>query len=128
MKPDSMLVEPDHVSTARQEVASAGVIESLRMVGEAEPALALFIQESLATAAGKLALSGAPTEVVHGSHEESLAIILTCIQAMRRGHFDLWKDSLTGTRLAQFDPQLAAKPNRRRTRKPKGDAAGQGPA
>ena len=68
----------------------------------------------LVSVAGRLSLSGAPTEVVQGSHEDVLEVVLTCIQAMRRGHYALWKDTVTGTRLAQLDPSLQPKPRRRK--------------
>ena len=66
MKPDSMIVETDYLVDARQEVAHSGVGEALNAVGELEPAMAAFIHESLATIAGKLVLTGAPTQVVQG--------------------------------------------------------------
>ena len=112
MKPDSMLVEPEHIVNARQEVAGKGSGQSLNEFAQAEPALASFIYEGLAVVAGKLSLSGAPTELVQGSHEDVLAVVLTCVQAMRRGHYALWKDSVTGTRLAQLDPSFQPKPRR----------------
>jgi hypothetical protein len=119
MKPDSMLVEPAHIISARQAVAAKGGAEALGEFGQAEPALASFIGESLAAVAGKLSLSGAPTEVVQGSHEEVLGVLLTCVQALRLGHYELWKDTSTGTRLAQLDPTLRPKPRQRR-KKPQG--------
>jgi hypothetical protein len=103
MKPDGMLVEPEHIISARQEVVAKGSDEFLNEFAGTEPALASFVCESLATIAGKLSLSGAPTPLVQGSHEEMLTLVLTCVQALRRGHFALWKDTLTGTRLAQLD-------------------------
>jgi hypothetical protein len=114
MKPDSMLVEPEHIVSARQDVAVKGSGESLSEFARSEPALASFICEGLASVAGRLSLSGAPTEVVQGSHEDVLAVVLTCVQAMRRGHYALWQDTVTGTRLAQLDPSLQPKPRRRR--------------
>jgi hypothetical protein len=114
MKPDGMLVEPEYLIHARQAVAHDGVAETLASVGETEPALASFIHESLATVAGKLALTGAPTPIVQGSHEEVLAVVLTCVGALRRGHYELWKDSMAGTRLGHLDPAFQAKPRRRR--------------
>jgi hypothetical protein len=114
VKPDSMLVEPEHIVSARQDVAAKGSGPALNEFAQAEPALASFIYEGLASVAGKLALSGAPTELVQGSHEDVLAVVLTCVQAMRRGHYALWKDTLTGTRLAQLDPSFQPKPRRRR--------------
>ena len=114
MKPDSMLVELEHIVSARQDVAVKGSGESLNEFAQREPALASFIYEGLVSVAGRLSLSGAPTEVVQGSHEDVLEVVLTCIQAMRRGHYALWKDTVTGTRLAQLDPSLPPKPRRRK--------------
>lgn len=45
-----------------------------------------------------------------------LALVLTCVQALRRGHYELWKDSMVGTRLAQLDETFQAPPKRRRKR------------
>jgi hypothetical protein len=114
MKPDGMLVEPAHIFNARQDIATKGSAAALAEFGQAEPALASFIYETLATVAGKLSLSGAPTELVQGSHEDMLALVLTCVQALRRGHYDLWKDTVTGTRLAQLDDSFGAPRKRRR--------------
>ncbi len=114
MKPDSMLVEPEHIVSAGQDVATKGNGQALTEFAETEPALASFIYERLAVIAGKLSLSGAPTELVQGSHEDVLAVALTCVNAMRRGHYALWKDTVTGTRLAQLDETFEVPPKRRR--------------
>ena len=103
MKPDSMIVEPDYIVQTRADVVRTGTPQSFELVGRTEPALAAFIAEGLASVAGKLSLAGAPTPVVQGAHEDVLSIILTCVQALRRGHYEFWKDCLTGTRLAQLD-------------------------
>src|SRR4051794_5782480 len=103
MKPDGMLVEPEYLVQVRQVIARDGVAETLAAVGQTEPALASFIHESLAAVAGKLALTGAPTPIVQASHEDVLALVLTCVGALRRGHYELWKDSMKGTRLGQLD-------------------------
>src|SRR5262245_12652650 len=118
MKPDSMLVEPAHILSARQSIISQGSADALAEFGQAEPALASFIHESLATVAGKLSLSGAPTELVQGAHEDVLGIVLTSVRALRHGHYDLWKDTVTGTRLAQLDKTFRA----RKKRQPKKDS------
>ena len=126
MKPDSMIVEPEFLLCARQDIAQNGTGEALAAVGQLEPALATFIHESLATIAGKLALAGAPTEVVQGSNEDVLAVVLTCVQAQRRGHYELWKDQMTGTRLAQLDGEFR-KPARRPRKKRQGSSPETGP-
>lgn len=114
MKPDSMLVDFEHIARARQDVAAQGTGPAMNEFAATEPALASFIFEGLAVVAGKLSLSGAPTELVQGSHEDVLAVLLTCVQALRRGHYALWKDTAVGTRLAQLDESLAAPRKRRR--------------
>jgi hypothetical protein len=116
MKPDSMLVEPEHIVSAGQDVATKGNGQSLTEFAQTEPALASFIYERLAVVAGKLCLSGAPTELVQGSHEDVLAVVLTCVNAMRRGHYALWKDCMVGTRMAQLDKTFQAPPKRRRNK------------
>jgi hypothetical protein len=114
MKPDAMLINPELIVKARQEVADQGTGKSLEGFAQLEPALATYIYETTAGIAGKMALAGAPTEVVQGSHEDMLAVILTCLQALRRGHYELWKDTVVGSRLAQRDASLQAPPRRRR--------------
>jgi hypothetical protein len=117
MKPDSMLVEPEYLIHARQDIANSSASEALTALAGTEPALASFIHECLATVAGKLALSGAPTEVVQGSHEDVLTLVLTCIQALRRGHYELWKDALEGTPLARLEAEPTAPPKPRRRKR-----------
>jgi hypothetical protein len=109
-----MLVEPSHIMNARQTVEAKGSNDTLAEFSQMEPALASFIYETLAAVAGKLTLSGAPTEVVQGVHGDVLGIVLTCVQAQRRGHYELWKDTMTGTRLAQFDETFQTPPKRPR--------------
>ena len=114
MKPDSMLVEPEHILRAHEVVAARGGEGGLNDIGQAEPALAAFLQHNLTAIAGKLALTGAPTPVVQGVHEDILAVVLICIQALRHGHYALWRDTMTGTRLAQLDEAFQPPPPRRR--------------
>src|SRR5262249_20931111 len=128
MKPDGMLVQPEYIVTARPHLATKGSGEVLNEIAGTEPALASFIYEGLSAVAGKLSLSGAPTPLVQGSHEEVLAIVLTCVQAIRRGHFELWKDTMTGTRLAQLDPCFCPKPRRRRNKSEGGSRESEGAA
>src|SRR5438128_95517 len=109
-----MLVEPQHIVSAGQDVTAKGSGQALSDFARTEPALASFIYEGLAVVAGKLSLSGAPTELVQSSHEDILGLVLTGFQAMRRGHYALWKDTVTGTRLAQLDPSFQSKPRRHR--------------
>jgi hypothetical protein len=100
MKPDSMLVEPEYIGEALQAVAGQGPAAALGHLHAEEPALASFLEEKLAALAGRLTLSGAPRKVVHGVHGEILFLVLSSLQALRRGHYELWKDTTLGDRLA----------------------------
>jgi hypothetical protein len=132
MKPDSMLVEPDYIITTREEIAKKGTDPSFEEFGQTEPVLASFIHESLATVAGKLALSGAPTSVVQGSNEDLLGIVLTCVNALRRGRYELWKDAMTGTPMARVtpsrhQPSRVQKKSRKSVREPEEEVKGKNP-
>jgi hypothetical protein len=123
MKPDSMIVEPGHIANAGQQVVEEGAEQSLARLAEAEPALASYLRHCLTAVAGKLALSGAPTEVVQGNHEEVLTAILVCLAALRQGHYDLWKDALDGTPLARLE-EAPPPPTKPRRKKRGGEAGG----
>jgi len=115
-KPDSMLVETEHLVAANKDVGTRGQGKSLDDLSRREPALAAYLQEGLAAMAGRLSLSGAPTPLVKGVHDEALHLALTCVEALRRGHYDLWQGTIIGTRIETLE--AAAKPARR-TRKKK---------
>ncbi|MFM7152041.1 MAG: hypothetical protein ACKO23_19615 [Gemmataceae bacterium] len=124
MKPDSMLIEPGHIVTARQEIGERGNPESLEDLAKREPALAAYISESMASLAGKLALSGAPTPVVQGLYNEALAVLLSSVEAQRRGHYDLWKGTIVGTQIEKLNnppKKPRAKPRGRPRKKPGAD-------
>ena len=118
MKPDSMLIEPGHIVEARQELGERGFGQALADLSNREPALAAYISESMASLAGKLALSGAPTPVVQGLYNEALAVLLSSVEAQRRGHYDLWKGTIVGTKLET----LGSSGKKPRKRRKKGDA------
>jgi hypothetical protein len=121
MKPDSMLIEPGHIVEARQDLGERGFAQALADLSNREPALAAYIAESMASMAGKLALSGVRTEVVQGLYNEAMAVLLSSVEAQRRGHYDLWKGTIVGTKLETLG---AAKKARKRRRKG-GDADAQ---
>ena len=95
-KPDSMIVEPEFIASVGEEVASKGVGDSFGELWELEPALASYIGRNLTMISGKVTLSGAPTEFARSIHEDVLTVILTVIQAQRRGHYEMWKDTMEG--------------------------------
>jgi hypothetical protein len=108
MKPDSMIVDPEHIVKALQKVAPHPQ-RSLARFQQQEPALAAFIGDQLSALAGRLALAGAPTDVVQTAHAEALRVVLGSVEALRRGHYDLWKDTTFGQRLR---PRKTPRPRR----------------
>jgi hypothetical protein len=123
MKPDGMLVEPEFLVSARQDVATQGSGPAMTDLAQIEPVLASFLHESLAAVAGKLALAGAPTELIQAVHEEVLGIALTSLRALRRSHYEFWKHSMEGTLLAQLDAEFCKKTPRRRRKRGGNDTA-----
>jgi hypothetical protein len=121
MKPDSILVEPGHIVEARQDLDHRGFPQAMADLADREPALAAYISESMASLAGKLALSGAPTPIVQGLYNEALAVLLSSVEAQRRGHFDLWKGTIVGTRIESLFKPKAKKASKPRRRKGKDD-------
>jgi hypothetical protein len=119
VRPDSMMIEPVHIVSARQDVGQRGYPGALEELASREPALAAYISESMASLAGKLALSGAPTPVVQGLYNEALAVLLSSIEAQRRGHYDLWKGTIVGTRIEEMTA-----PRKPRKRRRKGEGGG----
>src|SRR5262245_8085267 len=115
-RPDSMLIEPDHIISARQSIGETGTPTSMEHLGEREPARAASSQRSMACLAGKLARSGAPPPLVQGLYNEAMLLILSSLEAQRRGHYDLWKDTIVGTQLENLGSvqKPARKPRRKR--------------
>lgn len=98
-RPDSMIIEPDHIISSRRALGESDLATAMEDLSSREPALAGYISESMASLAGKLALSGAPTPLVQGLYNEALALVVSSIEAQRRAHFDLYMGTVVGTRL-----------------------------
>lgn len=114
MRPDGMLVESGMIADAMTAVGKQGTDKALAELASQERDLTAYIAHSAMNIAGKLALSGAPSEVVRGSHDDFLTVILTCVGALKRGHYELWKDTQVGSRLVEIDQTLKAPTKKRR--------------
>lgn len=120
--PDSMLVQHAHIIAARTQIAEGGHQAALETMLTREPALAAYVSQAMATIAGKMALAGAPTEVVQGVHADVLMVLLSSLEASRAAQYELWKDSIVGSRLEALikpdepepEPPPAKKPRKRK--------------
>ena len=99
-KHDGMLVTAKVLRrTSRRlgrRIKEHGLHQAHEDLAEFEPALARFIAHGCETVAGRLALSGAPTELVQAVYGDVLRMSLKAVQAMRRGQFEYWKADLNG--------------------------------
>ena len=78
---------------------------ALRRLSEREPLLANFMLEKMLVIAGRLALSGAPSEVVNEIDDCIRLLVLIGIEATRLGHYELWKDTAEGEHLRKIVEQ-----------------------
>ncbi|MFQ3594353.1 MAG: hypothetical protein SNJ82_14340, partial [Gemmataceae bacterium] len=59
----------------------------------------------------KMALAGAPTEVVQGVHADVLLVMLSSLEASRAAEYELWQDTVMGSRLeALTKPEVVPEP------------------
>jgi len=84
-----MLVEPEMIAATKAVIAEYGLYPMLEQLAEREPALGQFVSETAMIIAGKMALSGAPTEIAQGVHEDMVALVMTCLGAVRRGTYEV---------------------------------------
>jgi hypothetical protein len=103
--PDSMLVKHTHIMDARTRISEQGHQAALEALLDREPALAAYMSQAMATIAGKMALAGAPTEVVQGVHADVLLVMLSSLEASRAAEYELWEGTLLGTRLEALAKQ-----------------------
>ena len=102
MTPDSMLTTQRMVHSAEESVQEQGWESAWRDLKEQEPMLADYFENRSTMIAGNMALAGAPTNVVQGVYNDIMEITLTAISALRRGHYELWKDTEVGGTLMEM--------------------------
>lgn len=97
MKPDSMLVEPEMIAEAYRAVLEAEDGKAFEELKQREPVLGSWAKQEMLCVVGKMGLSGAPHEVLVGAFNDFTSILLTALEAVRSGHYALWKDSFSET-------------------------------
>lgn len=113
---DARLVSQETLSSVAAEVAAEApernIVES---IATREPVLAAYIAERMLMVSGKLALCGAPPEIVQGCYEEVAKLIATSVRVVWRASDDLW----SGIDMAD----IGRRPSRARRRGPTRGAA-----
>lgn len=113
---DASVVSQDTLRAIAAEVtAEAADTNVIQSIAKREPLLAAYIAEKMLVVSGKLALSGAPPEIVQGCYEELANLVTTSVRAVWAGSDELWR----GINLADVGRPLC----RRRARGPAPAAA-----
>jgi hypothetical protein len=91
-----------------QEVCKVGPTIALDLLlREPEPDLAAFLEARAAALRDQLrSLRGTPPDL----KEAVLAVSTAAVAVLRKAHYEMWVDSVIGTRLAQLDPNLVSDP------------------
>src|SRR5437016_877176 len=89
---DASVVSQETLHAVAVDVAAEAVEGNVvKSVAAREPVLAAYIGEKMLVVSGKLALSGAPPEVVQGCYEEVANLVVTSVRAVWAGSDELWK-------------------------------------
>jgi ribosomal protein L7/L12 len=107
---DDTLVSQQALRAAIDHMGEHGSDAVLQALQQAEPCLSYYLTESAARVVGKLALSGAPHEVVTGVHGDLLWTCALVYLAVRRGSYEIWQDTALGERLRVLDPAAVSEP------------------
>lgn len=84
------LVNQHNVERAAKVVLELGA-ESFSRLSDKEPVLAEFINDSATQIAGKMTLAGCEDRVVRGVYSDTLTTMVIALEALRNGHYDLWR-------------------------------------
>lgn len=96
---DETLVSDAALQQAMDSMGQHGPEAVLQTFLHAEPNLGPVVLATATQVAGKLALSGAPQEVVAGVHVDLLRTAALIYHAVRAGSYEIWYDTSLGERL-----------------------------
>ena len=119
---DKLIPGRTELEAAHERAAQAGPSGALQQMFDVEPSLALYIDSTLGLIFDRLRHAKCPTNVVQSVENDVILLLATVFTTMRDAHYQLWRDTMMGTRLAQIDPQLETDELRRKART---DSAGE---
>jgi ribosomal protein L7/L12 len=103
MMRDETLVSDAALQQAMDNMGQHGPEAVLQTFLHAEPNLGPVVLATATQVAGKLALSGAPQEVVAGVHGDLLSTVALIYHAVRGGTYEIWHDTALGERLRALE-------------------------
>lgn len=102
--PSDQQVSARAVLDAEMTLRHRGARRSLEELEQVEPDLTNYLLESLSVIHQKLLALGGPARASQRLFLEVQHLALVCITALRRGHYELWKQSDTGSQLENDNP------------------------
>ena len=89
---DASLVSPEILRAVVEKVSGeSGGSEVLTRLSAREPVLGTYIVENLLVLSGKLALSGAPPDVVQACYDDMIKLVAVSVGSVWKASDDLWK-------------------------------------
>ena len=98
------------VVQALLEFERRGVTATLQNLEGVEPDLSEFVLERMTDIHHEILALGGPPKASRRAYRRVQTLVLVTIAALRRSHFELWRQDATGTRLDQIDPSLEPPP------------------
>lgn len=90
---------------AELEIRRVGRYRALEELEHFEPDLAAYLMESLGHINAKLLRLAGPVKPTHRLYARIEMLCLACITALRKGHYELWRQSQDGKHVEQLDPE-----------------------
>ena len=92
------------VLDAEMSLRRLGSHRALHELEQVEPDLTSYLLESLTDIHQSILTLGGTSKASQRAFMEVQRLALVCINALRRGHFELWKQSDAGAQLEDGDP------------------------
>jgi hypothetical protein len=100
------LVTLDLITQMRKEMWPRGIEQMTQDLAAVEPSLAKSLQSCVRNGMKMLDGHAVPPAVREPLEEFMLATALTAVQSLRRAHYQLWRRSEIGKRVAWLSPDL----------------------
>lgn len=98
------LVSARAVLEAVMEIRRRGRYRALEELEQVEPDLAAYLMESLGQINERLLRLGGPVRPTRSLYARIELTALACITAMRKAHYELWRQSDDGKSVERLDP------------------------
>ena len=89
------------------EFQRRGSTDAMHTLEAVEPDLTEHVLEQLTCIHQEILALGGPPKKSQRAYRSVQTLVLVAVAALRRGHYETWRQTSSGTRLDQLDPTLA---------------------